>query len=68
MSIQEYCQFPVIIQPDTSTINITGLLYDNIFAMFGGCGFQQIVGIYTGTNYAHLLVDLFLYPYEEDFM
>jgi hypothetical protein len=30
--------------------------------------FQQTVGIYTGTNCAPLLADLFLYPYEADFI
>ena len=43
-------------------------LIDNIFAMFGGRAFQQTVGIYMGTNCASLLIDLFFYSYETDFM
>jgi len=43
-------------------------LIDNIFVIFGGRVFQQTVGIPMGTNCAHLLVDLFLYSYEADFI
>ena len=43
-------------------------LIDNIFIMFGGRIFQQTVGIPTGTNYAPLLTELFLYSYEADFI
>ena len=43
-------------------------LIDNIFAMFGGRGFQQTVDIPMGTNCAPLLADLFLYLYEADFI
>ena len=43
-------------------------LIDKIFAMFGGHVFQQTVGIPMGTNCVHLLVDLFLYSYEADFI
>jgi hypothetical protein len=41
-------------------INMLELLIDNIFAMLGGCVFQQTVGIHTamGTNCAPLLADL----------
>ena len=42
-------------------------LIDDIFIMFGGRVFQQTVGIPTGTNYV-LLVDLFLYSHEADFI
>ena len=42
-------------------------LIDNKFIMFGGRVFQQTVGIPTGTNYV-LLVDLFLYSHEADFI
>jgi hypothetical protein len=42
-------------------------LIDNRFIMFGGRVFQQTVGIPTGTNYV-LLVDLFLYSHEADFI
>jgi len=41
---------------------------DNIFVMFGGCVFQQRVGIPMGTNCVPLLADLFLYSYEADFI
>jgi len=41
---------------------------DNIFVMFGGRVFQQTVHIPVGANCANLLVDLFLYSYEADFI
>ena len=40
----------------------------NIFVSFGWHVFQQTVGIRLGTNCAPLLVDLFLYYYETDFI
>ena len=43
-------------------------LVDNIFVVFGGKVFQQIVGIPMGTNYAHILADIFLYSYEAEFI
>jgi hypothetical protein len=43
-------------------------LIDNIFVIFGGCVFQQTVGIPIGTNCAPLPADLFLYSYEVDFI
>jgi hypothetical protein len=51
----------------TDIIKILEFLIDNIFIMFGGRVFQQTVGIPTGTNYV-LLVDLFLYSHEADFI
>ena len=42
------------------------ILIDNIFAMFGKV--FSSVGIPMGTHCAPLLVDLFLYSYEADFM
>jgi hypothetical protein len=36
--------------------------------MFGGCGFEQTVGIPMGTNCAPLPADLFLYFDEADFI
>ena len=39
-----------------------------IFAMFGGRIFQQTVGIPMVTNCTPVLVDLFLYSYEADFI
>ena len=43
-------------------------LVDNIFVVFGGKVFQQIVGIPIGTNCAPLLADIFLYSYEAEFV
>ena len=43
-------------------------LVDNIFVVFAGKVFQQIVGIPMGTNCAPLLADIFLYSYEADFI
>ena len=43
-------------------------LDDNIFVVFGGKVFQQIVGIPMGTNCAPLLADIFLYSYEAEFI
>ena len=42
-------------------------LVDNIYIMFGGQLFQQMVGIPMGTSCASLLADLFLYSYENEF-
>ena len=42
-------------------------LVDNIFVVFGGKVFQQIVGIPMGTNCAPLLADIFLYSYKAEF-
>ena len=52
----------------TDIIKMLDFLIDNIFVTFGGCVFQQTVGIPMGTNCAPLLADLFLYYYEADFM
>jgi hypothetical protein len=43
-------------------------LTDNIYVVVGGQVFQQSVGIFMGTNCAPLLVDLFLYSYEAEFI
>ena len=43
-------------------------LVDNIFVVFGGKVFQQIVGIQMGTNCASLLADICLYSYEAEFI
>ena len=43
-------------------------LLDNIFIRFGSELYRQIVGIPMGTNCAPLVVDLFLFCYERDFM
>ena len=44
------------------------LLVDNIYVRFGGQLFRQMVGIPMGINCAPLLVDLFLYFYENEFL
>ena len=44
------------------------LLVDNIFVVFAGKVFQQIIGIPMGTNCAPLLADIFLYSYEAEFI
>ena len=49
-------------------INMLEFLVDNIFVVFGGKVFQQIVGIPMGTYCAPLLADLFLYSYEAEFI
>ena len=49
-------------------ISILEFLIDNICVSFGGTLFQQVIGIPTGTNCAHLLADLFLYSYESEFL
>ena len=46
--------------------NMYRIMY--IFVMFGGCIFQQTVGITMSTDCVPLLADLFLYSYEEDFI
>ena len=43
-------------------------LYDNIYIRLGNKLYRQIVGIPMGANYAPLVVDLFLFCYERDFM
>ena len=53
---------------ETDIFNMLEFLMDNIFVMFGGCVFQQTVGIPMGTNCAPLLTDTFLYSYEADFI
>ena len=49
-------------------IKMIEFLADNIFVVFAGKVFQQTVGIPMGTNCAPLLVDIFLYSYEADFI
>ena len=43
-------------------------LVDNIFIVFAGKVFQQIVGIPMGTNCVPLLANIFLYSYEAEFI
>ena len=53
---------------ETDIFNMLEIFMDNIFVMFGGCVFQQTVGIPMGTNCTPLLTDTFLYLYEADFI
>ena len=43
-------------------------IVDNIFVVFAGKVFQQIIGIPMGTNCAPVLADIFLYSYEAEFI
>ena len=43
-------------------------LVDNMFMVFAGKVFQQIIGIPMGTNCAPLQADIFLYSYEAEFI
>ena len=49
-------------------VNMLEFLVDNIFVVFGGKVFKQIVGIPMGTNCASFLADIFLYSYEAEFI
>ena len=49
-------------------IKILEVLVDNIFVVFAGKVFQQIIGIPMGTNCTPLLVHIFLYSYEAEFI
>ena len=49
-------------------ISMLEFLIDTIFVSFEGALFLQVVGIPMGTNCAPLLVDLFLYLYESEFL
>ena len=53
---------------DNDFIKMLECLVDNIFVVFAGKVFQQIVGIPIGTNCAPLLTDIFLYLYEAEFI
>jgi hypothetical protein len=45
-------------------IQMVDFFIDNIFVQFGGQVFQPTIGIPMGKNFASLLADLFLHPYE----
>ena len=49
-------------------IIVLEFLVDNIFVVFGGKVFKQIVGIPMGTKCAPLLADIFLYSYKTEFI
>ena len=43
-------------------------MLDNIFNSFGTMLYKQVIVIPIGTNCAPLVVDLFMFCYERDFM
>ena len=49
-------------------IKMLEFLVDNIFVVFAGKVFQEIIGIPMGKNCAPLLADIFLYSYEAEFI
>ena len=49
-------------------IKMLEFLVDNIFVVFAGKVFQQILGILMGPNSTPLLADIFLYSYEAEFI
>ena len=49
-------------------IKMLEFLVDNIFVVFAGKVFQQIIGIPMGTKCAPLLADIFLCSYEAEFI
>ena len=49
-------------------IRMLEFIVDNIFVVFAGKVFQQIIGIPMGTNCAPFLADIFLYSYEAEFI
>jgi hypothetical protein len=53
---------------EEQVISMLEFLIDNIFVSFGGTLFQQVVGIPMDTNCAPLLADLYVYPYESQFL
>ena len=65
--VKEYSDSKIKYTED-DIINMLEFLVDNIFVVFGGKVYQQIVGIPMGTNCAPLLADIFLYSYEAEFI
>ena len=49
-------------------VRMLEFLVGNIFVVFAGKVFQQIIGIPMGTNCAPLRADIFLYSYEAEFI
>jgi hypothetical protein len=58
----------MLMQSEADIKGMLGFLVDNIYVVFGDKVFQQFVGIPMDTNCAPLLVDLFLYSYEAEFV
>ena len=61
-------KFCIPLYSEDDIIKMLEFLVDNIFVVFAGKVFQQIVGIPMGTNCAPLLADIFLYSYEAEFI
>ena len=53
---------------ENEVISILEVLIDNILVEFGAHNSQQIIGIHMRTHCAPLLIELFLYTYEAEFM
>ena len=53
---------------EDNIINVLEILVDNIFVIFAGKVFKQIVGIPMERNCAPLLADIFLCSYEAEFI
>ena len=51
-----------------NTLPMTEFLMDNVYVVFGGQLFRQIVGIVMGTICAPLLHDSFSYSFENEFL
>ena len=49
-------------------IEMLEFLVDNIFVVFAGKVFKQVIGIPMDANCAPLLADIFLYSYEAEFI
>ena len=60
-------QFWVLNIPWYFIFKMLEFLVDNVFVIFAGKVFQQIVGIPMGTKCAPLLADIFVYSYEAEF-
>ena len=65
---QNNLSYNIIIRAEEDMIRMLEFLVDNIFMVFAGKVFQQIIGIPMGTSCAPLLADIFLYSYEAEFI
>ena len=57
-----------VIRSGQNVCDALTFLFDNNFIRFGTKLYRQVVGTPMGTNCAPLVVDLFLFCYEMDFM
>ena len=53
---------------ETLICQMIDFLIDNNYIKIGNHLFRQCIGIPMGTNFAPLLANLFLYPYEVEFL